>query len=122
MNYERIILELMERIQILEEKVAVLESGAPKTSDNSAESESGEKLSLTARARACILAEKEKAQREGRTEIVLLCNDIQKQMGVVNRAPAVCAAMYECMGKNDVVLYAPSSGKSTAVKIKYYIQ
>ena len=122
MNYERIILELLERIQILEEKVAVLESGAPKTSANSAESESGEKLSLTARAKAYILAEKEKARQEGRTEIVLLCNDIQKQIGVSNRSPAVCSAMYECMGKDDVVLYAPSSGKSTAVKIKYYLR
>ncbi len=122
MNYERIILELLERIQILEEKVAVLENGAVTASTSGAVEESGEKLSLTARAKACILAEKERARQEGRTEIVLLCNDIQKQMGVVNRAPAVCTAMYECMGKNDVVLYAPSSGKSTAVKIKYYVR
>lgn len=29
--------------------------------------------------------------------------------------------MYDCMNTNDEVLFAPASGKSTTVRIKYYL-
>ena len=115
MNYERIILELMERIQVLEEKVSALENRI------TTEEEAGEKVSLTDSAREYIRTEKRRAREAGQSEVILVCNDIQKQMGVINRAPAICRAMYDCMEAGDVVLYAPSSGKSTAVKIKYCV-
>lgn len=120
MNYERIILEMMERIQVLEEKVAKLENGncaAQKEPQISAH----EKRSLGSRAKEFILAQKKQAKEAGFSEIILVCNDIQKVLGVVNRAPAICQAMYECMCPGDEVLYKPNSGMSTAVKIRYYL-
>ena len=117
MNYERIILELMERIQILEEKVAALEGhSAP-----SAQPEPEQKSGITARARAYIAAAKSAARAEGKSELILVCNDIQRILDVTNRAPAVCTAMYDMMEPGDKVLFAPPSGKSTTVKILYYL-
>lgn len=118
MNYERIILELLERIQILEEKVAILEqdNDCTITPNNSSQ-----KQSLVSRAKDYIISQKQLAKQKGLSEITLLCNDIQKALGVINRTPSICSAMYDCMSKNDEIIYAPDSGKSTAVKIKYYI-
>ena len=112
MNYERIILELMERIQVLEEKVAALEAVQ-------AASPAPKKENLTESARNYIRQEKQRAREAGQRELVLVCNDIQKALGVINRAPAICTAMYDCMELGDTVVFAPQSGKSTAVKIKY---
>ena len=113
MNYDKIILELLDRIKVLEERVAVLEGNR---------NEREEKVSLTARTRDYIREQKQLAKRAGNKEIVLLCNDIQKALGVTNRTPSVCTAMYACMNPGDEVLFAPPSGKSTTVKIRYYIR
>lgn len=121
MNYERIMLELLERIQVLEEKVSALEGNSKGNQDLRVNADPMEKINLTARAREYIAEQKRQAKQEGLSEIILVCNDIQKVFGVVNRAPAICTAMYDCMEQGDEVLYAPSSGKSTAVKIKYFI-
>lgn len=119
MNYERIILELLERIQILEEKVAALEQNDTCTT---ATNQAPEKESLVARAKEYINKEKQQAKQAGLSEIILVCNDIQKSLGISNRTPSICTAMYDCMSANDEVLFAPPSGKSTTVKIKYYIR
>ena len=118
MNYERIILELLERIQILEEKVANLEQ------NNICSIESKylpEKESLVSKAKDYIINQKQLAKQDGLSEIILICNDVQKALGVTNRTPSICTAMYDCMSMNDEILFAPPSGKSTTVKIKYYI-
>ena len=120
MNYERIILELMERIQILEEKVAQLECNNT-AQQVSANNPGVKKSSLAVQAKEYILEQKQQAKKAGLSEIILVCNDIQKVLGVVNRAPAICPAMYECMVEGDEVLYKPSSGMSTAVRVKYYL-
>ena len=113
MNYEKIILELLDRIKTLEERVAVLEAR---------NQDSSEKVNLTAKARDYILQQKQLARQAGRNEVILVCNDIQKAIGVTNRAPAVCSAMYACMAAVDEVLSAPPSGKSTTVRIRYYVR
>ena len=118
MNYDRIILELMERIQILEEKVANLER------DNTCAVESKdlpEKESLVSKAKEYIMKQKQLAKQSGLSEIILVCNDIQKALAVTNRTPSICSAMYDCMSEQDEILFAPPSGKSTTVKIKYYL-
>lgn len=118
MNYDRVILELLERIQILEEKVAVLEQNSISTIESN---ELPEKESLVSKAREYINKQIQMAKQEGLSEIILICNDIQKALGVTNRTPSICAAMYDCMSMKDQILFAPPSGKSTTVKIKYYI-
>lgn len=121
MNYESVILELMQRIQILEDKVALLEKVASMETVKGLEETGNKKVNMTEKAREYILAQKSKALAEGADSVTLLCNDIQKVLGVVNRAPAICSAMYSCMNDGDEVLYAPPSGMSTTVKIRYYV-
>ena len=118
MNYDKIILELLDRIKTLEEKVAFLENQL-KQETNPAQEEKG---SLTGRAREYINFRKAQAREAGMAYVDLLCNDIQKELGIINRAPAICTAMYACCGPKDQVLYAPPSGKSTTVKIRYYVR
>lgn len=134
MGIESIVLELMERIQILEAKVARLESEAkvrmssenvsedPICSDEVSDNETRE-ISLTQSARDYINNAKIEARNQGQTSIKLLCNDIQKALGVKNRPAGICNAMYECMtNPKDKVLSAPPSGKSTTVLIEYYVK
>ena len=136
MNYDKIILELLDRIKTLEEKVSELEKGnKEKTSclnDKTEESNYknrtirfdyvGGNTSLTDLARKYIQDRKIDARNNGETELVLLANDIQKALRVSNRTPCICQAMYDQMEDEDEVLFAPPSGKSTTVRIKYYIK
>ncbi|MBE6567576.1 MAG: hypothetical protein E7657_02830 [Ruminococcaceae bacterium] len=116
MDYNKIILEMLGRIQTLEEKVALLETEGKQViaKKNS--------VGLTQTAREYILSCKYEAKAKGKTEVTLLCNDIQKELHVKNRPYSICRAMYDCMGIRDEVLSAPPSGFSTTVKIKYYIE
>ena len=120
MNYDKIILELLDRIKILEEKVANLEQVSAMEQTHSS-NPSMERGNLTGKSREYIAQQKQLALLSGKTEVVLLCNDIQKVLGVTNRAPAICAAMYDSMQDKDEVLFAPPSGKSTTVKIRYHV-
>lgn len=118
MNYDKIILELLDRIKTLEEKVEALEA---QLADADAPKGAEEKVNLTGRAREYITFRKQEAKLAGDAAVVLVCNDIQKALGVINRTPSICSAMYACMTEGDEVLFAPPSGKSTTVKIKYYV-
>ena len=117
MNYDRTLLELLEKVKELEERIERLEQpsnivpASPVTNGKS----------LTQQARDYILDQKNKALSEGESSITLLCNDIQKALGITNRTPCICTAMYDCMKPGDEVLSAPASGKSTTVLIKYYL-
>ena len=124
MNYDKIILELLDRIKELEEKVARLENKDAGISNEGKSIciRSSEYGDLTNRARNYITCKKDQAKNNGETELVLLANDIQKALGVRNRVPCICQAMYDQMEDGDEVLFAPPSGKSTTVLIKYYIK
>lgn len=126
MNYEKIIIELLSRIKELEDRVSLLEKQI--NTENEKEeaysiSSSGiRKTTFTGMIREYIENQKIEAAENGATELVLVCNDIQKQFGVVNRAPSICKAMYDCMKQNDQVLFAPEKGMSTKLEIKYYLK
>ena len=130
MNYDKIILELLDRIKNLEDRVNDLESGPYADTMKIVEDEgwvynpsgaASRKVSLTQKARDYIAKRKEQAKAEGSNELELLCNDIQIALGVTNRTPCICTAMYDCMKKGDVIVSAPPSGKSTTVRVKYYL-
>ena len=114
MNYEKIILEMLERIKDLEEKVERLE-----TKKENMEKKSG--VNFTNKVREYIKNKKIEAKTQGKSEVILLCNDIQKEFNVTGRPRSVCVAMYDCMQANDEVLFAPPKKYSTTVKIKYYL-
>ena len=115
MNYERTLLDLIEKVKELEERIKKLEQGSD---DNIVLNKS---KTLTQQARDYIMEQKNLASEEGEESITLLCNDIQNALGVSNRTPCICTAMYDCMKPGDEVLSAPASGKSTTVLVKYYL-
>lgn len=121
MNYESIILELLDRIKVLEIKVAELEKNGQDTPTIHHKATNKIMKSYTQQARDYINERKAEARQNGLSEIVLVCNDIQQALGLINRAPLVCNAMYQCMKDGDEILHPTPSGKSTTIKIKYYV-
>ena len=120
MNYEKIILELLERIKTLEDKVSMLEEKS-KTKEPAHSDTQKNYSNLTQKAREYITEKKAHAKAEGLKEITLLCNDIQKALGVTQRPASICRAMYDSMNLSDEIVFAPSKGLSTTLKIKYYL-
>ena len=120
MNIERIILEMLDRIKILEEKVEMLET-AKSTASLPCTPERRQGSNFTQAVREYIVKCKLEAKEKGLAEITLLCNDIQKAFKVTGRPASVCTAMYDCMKPKDEIVFAPPKGKSTTLKIKYYL-
>lgn len=110
MDYDKIIVELMSRIQHLEERVDALEKGkapeGPKTT--------------TTDIRHFILMKIKAAYNSGEKSITLKANDIHKEMNLKHRFPMVCNAMRQCMKEHDEVIYETASGYSSSLEIKYY--
>lgn len=112
MEYEKIILELLGRIKILEEQVAELVEDKKK-------SEVG--YMTTENIREYIMEEKSKAKSEGKKCIVLVARDIHKNLNLKSRFPMVCNAMRQCMGCEDEILFQPPKGNSSTLEIKYIL-
>ena len=118
MNYEKIIVELLSRIQNLEEAVAALQERI-ETAENVVEKE--ERQSTTGEIRNCILNKIAAARDAGRESITIRASDIHRELRLRNSFPSVCNAMRQCMKENDEILFAPPSGNSSSVEIKYYL-
>ena len=114
MNYEKIIIELLSRIQILEEKVATL------MEEKNQESEEMNKIS-TDDIRKYIHNLKQEAKSNGKKFIILISGSIHKELNLKNAMPQVCNAMMQSMNDGDTVLHTTPSGKSSTIEIKYYI-
>ena len=117
MNYEKIILELYSRIQVLEERVNQLTDQMEKGK----ELQKIEKGAGTKEICAYINQRKQHAMSQGEVFLVLKANDIQHALGIRNRIPSVCNAMRHCMVQGDEILHTSPSGNSTTLEIKYYL-
>ena len=115
MNYEKIIVELLGRIQTLEEQVAVLMSNKTQYQ----EQENG-KIS-TGDIREYILGLKANARASGKSTIVLRSGDIHKDLNLKNALPQVCNAMRQSMNAGDTVIHTTPSGNSSTIEIQYYV-
>ena len=113
MNYEKVILELLSRIQVLEEQVAELMQRK-----NENESKDVETMT-TADIRKYIETLKENARKEGKSVIALRSGDIHKDLNLKNYMPSVCNAMRQCMQEGDTVLHTTPSGNSSTILIEY---
>lgn len=113
MNYEKIIVELLSRIQTLEEQVATL------MEQNHSESE--EKTMTINDIRDHIKELKKAAKAAGRDSLVLRSGDLHKDLGLKRWLPPVCKAMYDCMEEGDIILHTTPSGKSSTIEIKYHL-
>lgn len=123
MNYEKIIVELLARIQALEEKVDILMNdkstgNAPATHE---EIVSNVVKVKTKDIRDYIEAQKAEARSRGEEFIVLRASNLHRINKLRNGMPMVCNAMRQCMGENDIVLHETPSGYSSSLEIKYYL-
>ena len=115
MNYEKIIVELLGRIQSLEEKVEML-MNSKAIECNQASHKIG-----TEDIKRYIIECKTSAKESGRTFIVLRSGDIHKELNLKNAMPQVCNAMRQSMNDGDEVLHTTPSGNSSTIEIRYYI-
>lgn len=113
MNYEKIIIELLGRIQVLEEQMATILEG-----QNSANKKITKKTS-TSDILEYIEELKEDSRKEGKKIIVLRSGNIHTEMGLHNALPQVCNAMRQAMKDSDVVLHTTPSGYSSTIEIQY---
>ena len=123
MNYEKIIVELLARIQSLEEKVDMLMSeksteNAPVTHEKIVKNVIKVK---TKDIRDYIEAQKMEARNRGEEFIILRASDIHRINRLRNAMPMVCNAMRQCKNENDIVLHETPSGYSSSLEIKYYL-
>lgn len=113
MEYEKIIIELLGRIQKLEEQVAIL-MGQQMLNKGKVE----EKMT-TDDIRDYIQEQKRIAKMAGKSELVLRSGDVHNDLGLKQRHPQVCNAMRYCMNSGDIILYQPPKGNGTTLRIQY---
>lgn len=134
MNYDSIILELMQRIQKLEKRVRQLEEKNTENSDEilptnnhlSIQSQyvipSQKKVSKMDQIRDYLEALFRNAKAAGESELTLRAGDIEKAVGLSNRIVMVINAMHEYQEKyRNEILSTTNSGYSTTVVIKYFL-
>ena len=112
MEYEKIILNLIERVSILEEKVAELEG-------NKKIEPKPERGTYTSLVIDYIEKSIAKAKENGKHSICLTSGGIQKDVGLKNRLPLVCNAMRKCMDEKSVVIYETPSGQSSTFAVQW---
>ncbi|MDD6094764.1 MAG: hypothetical protein PUC29_03365 [Clostridia bacterium] len=112
MDYEKIIVELLSRIQTLEEQVTVLTAKQ--------ENKKKEEEKMTTNDICEYINElKRNAKECGKIVLVLRSGDIHKDLGLRNAMPQVCNAMRHCMRESDIVLHTTPSGYSCTIEIEY---
>lgn len=112
MDYEKVIVDLLNRICILEEKVQLLSERKKET----------EMKIGTADVKNYIMNLKQEAAARGEGFIELISNDIHNALKLKNRMPIVCNAMKQCMIKNDIIVHQTASGYSSTLTIKYFLE
>ena len=115
MNYEKIIVELLGRIQVLEEQVAMLIQEKNQASEQEANKITTDDI------RQYILELKKAAKDAGKTFIILKSGDIHKGLNLKSRMPQVCNAMRQSMNEGDIVLHTTPSGNSSTIEIQYNV-
>lgn len=123
MNYEKIIVELLSRIQTLEEKVDFLMNNQSTTnfSETHTETVCNAVKIKTKDIRDYIETQKSNAKDRGEAFIVLRASDLHRINRLRNSMPMVCNAMRQCMGEHDVVIHKTPSGYSSSLEIKYFL-
>ena len=114
MNYENIILELLDRIKVLEDQVKVL-------MEKDQEKAVSINKTSTADIRNYIENCKTVARNNDQKNLVLVAGDIHREMKLKSAMPMVCNAMRQCMRSEDKILYETASGYSSTLKIMYEV-
>lgn len=112
MNYDKVIIELLGRIQTLEEQVKFL-------MDKENNSDKSKNKISTGDIRAYIEELKTDARNAGSDILLLKAGDIHREKKLKSSMPMVCNAMRQCMGSEDKILYQTASGYSSTLEIEY---
>lgn len=64
----------------------------------------------------------QESRQQGKEYIELVSGSIHNYLGMENRMPQVCRIMYEKMKQGDELLHTTPSGKSSTIKIRYYLR
>ena len=113
MNYDKIILEMLSRIQALEEEVQRLREES--AGDNAPAK------TTTADIRAYIEDRRDQAAQAGEAALTLRATEIHGALGLNARYRMVCNAMRQCMRPGDEVLHETPSGFSSSLEIRYHL-
>lgn len=113
MDYEKIIVELLSRIQTLEEQVAFL------ITDKKNQQKKETTKMTTNDIREYIKVLKNNAKNSGKEKLILTARDIHGELNLKSRYPMVCNAMRDCMGERDIILFQPPKGNSSTLEIEY---
>lgn len=124
MNYDRVIIELLDRVAKLEDEVRKLkgESETVAVTLNTDISKYGEKTkSYTQTVIDYLEALINKAKEDGHEHIDIISYDLQKAVGLKNRIPLICNAMRKVMREYEFEILAdtPSQNSST-FKVRFY--
>lgn len=101
-----------------EKRISKVKSEKKAQSDNKIEIT---KNVSTADIRAFISNIIDQSRIEGLKFIDVVSGEIHKKMKLSNKMPSVCSAMYALMEENDIVLHTTPSGKSSTIKVRYYL-
>ena len=126
MNYDRIIIELLDRVAALEQEVEKLKGGwkEPFFSSNEQTSAFPQLKSESYTDRACGAIEKaiEVAKVEGKPYIDIVSLDIQHIVGGRDRSPSCCNAMRKVAKKYKTeVIKDTASHNSSTYTIRYFL-
>lgn len=58
-------------------------------------------------------------KKAGKSKLILISGDLHRELGLKNRMPSVCRAMYRCMRDKDIILNETPSGFSSTIEIEY---
>ncbi len=113
MDYEKIIVELLSRIQTLEEQVTVL------MAQQDSKKEKAEEKVTTEDIRQYIKQLKINSKAAGKEILILTARDVHRELNLKSRFPMVCNAMRDCMNDDDTILFQPPKGNSSTLEIEY---
>ncbi len=123
MNYDTVIVELLSRVQALEEQVNLLnqKNGCSSQSSVGEIKMNDNKKVTTTDIKNYILELKHKARESGKKSITLIARDISSDLQLKQRYPMICNAMRQSMNESDEIVFSPASGYSSTLEIKYYL-
>ena len=125
MEYEKLLLDLLQKVSILEEKVAKLEDIVNTNKIDTKPVEKPERGSYTSMVKDYIKEQIYNAKNNGLDSITLISGDVQKAVGLKNRLPLICNSMYSVMRElnefESIIVYAPPSGLSSTLEIKWIL-
>lgn len=127
MEYEKLILDLLQKVSILEERVTILENSLNiKGNEISSSISKPERGSYTNMVKNYIKEKIYSARDNGLESITLVSGDVQKSVGLKNRLPLICNAMRSVMRElteiESIIIYEPPSGLSSTLEVKWILK